>query len=292
MCRAISAKVGLAQAWHSTWRNEPEAQATFEGTSVMVQIPKLSAAPLFRRSSPLYPRGFRNLSRIGLLAVALSASARCATVAHGTTQPIRVESDPPGAAVSLNCVQGSIPNLGTTPVTIDVQRKSKSCAVGISKEGYLPTNVPLQRTFSGVYVGNLLVGGVVGLVADAADGAMYKQGPSVVRVSLVELSRPPVVELSRQPVTTAPAPEPQTKSRMLQDRNGRDVAWMADEEADVAACTLVGKYDANEVTSEGRAAIADEVLKVGGDALFNPNGGALFDIYRCGFEHGVAQRSP
>jgi hypothetical protein len=227
-----------------------------------------------------------------VLAAALLASARCATIAHGTTQPIRVESEPPGAIVSLNCLQGAVPLMGRTPLTIDVQRKSKSCAIGIAKDGYEPTAVPLQRTFSGAYVGNLLVGGVVGLVADAADGAMYKQGPSVVRVNLVELSRPPVIELSPPPVTTAPEPQPAAQRHMLQDRNGNDVARMADDAGEVASCTLLGKYDTKEVTSEGRAAIADEVSRVGGDTLYNPDGGPLFDIYRCGSQSGVAQRGP
>jgi hypothetical protein len=219
-----------------------------------------------------------------LAGAALLTTARCATVAHGTTQAIRVESEPPGAVVSLDCVQGSTPNVGVTPVAVQVQRKSKSCAIGIAKEGYYPVNVPLQRTFSGVYVGNLLVGGVVGLVADAADGAMYKQGPAVVRVDLIPASR--------QPVVTLPAQEPEARRHMLKDRDGRDVARMADDPAELATCAAVGKYDASQVTSEGRAAIADEVVRVGGDTVFNPSGGTMFDIYRCDAGPGVAQGTP
>lgn len=245
----------------------------------MPQTPN-SAARLDPGSSRR-PRPIRSPLTAPLLALALLGSARCATIAHGTTEPIRVESDPPGAVVSVSCVHNSITNAGTTPITIDVERKSKSCAIEIAKEGYVPANVPLQRTFSGVYVGNLLVGGVVGLVADAADGAMYKQGPSVVRVSLVAVGRPPVV--------TLPAPEPQARRRMLKDRDGRDVAWMADDDSELAACARVGTYDTGQVTSEGRAAIADAVLRAGGDTLFNPNGGAVFDIYRCGAGSGIAQ---
>jgi hypothetical protein len=235
-----------------------------------------------RRLSP--PFAIRRSGRLlaALLAASLLGAARCATVAHGTTQRIEVESNPAGAVVSLSCVEGSVPNLGVTPIGIDVQRKSKSCAVEIAKEGYFPVNVPLQRTFSGVYVGNLLVGGVVGLVADAASGAMYKQGPPIVRVDLVPQSR--------QPVVTVPGPEPQTRRRMLKDRNGTDVAWMADDPTELAPCARVGKYDASQVTSEGRADIADAVVRTGGDTVFNPNGGAMFDIYRCGSESGVAQR--
>jgi hypothetical protein len=300
MCRALRKEAALEQRGR---REEDAARRKLEATKkacpVMVQTP-VTAIPvppssIFRRSlSPFGPRVTR-LSRAALLAAVLLVSVRCATVAHGTTQAIRVESEPPGAVVSLNCVENSVPLLGRTPITIQVQRKSKSCAVGLAKEGYVPTTVPLQRTLSGVYIGNLLVGGVVGLVADAADGAMYKQGPPVVHVTLVELSRPPVVEMSPQPVVTLPAqeaPASQTRKHMLQDRDGRDVAWMADDEGAVASCTRVGTYDANQIGPEGRASIADEVVRVGGDTLFNPKGGAVFDIYRCGAESGVAQRAP
>jgi len=222
------------------------------------------------------------MTAIGAFLLAIT-SVRCATIKHGTTQPILVESDPSGAAVSLKCDKDSIPNLGSTPTTIQVSRKSKSCAIGVQKDGYVPANVLLHRTISGAYAGNLVLGGAVGLVADAADGAMYDQEPKAVRVKLEELDR--------QPITTLPAPVPQNR-RMLQDRSGRDVAWMADHESDVAPCRQIGSYDANGVTSEGRAAIADEVLRVGGDTLFNPNGGALFGIYRCGPESGIAVKSP
>ena len=251
----------------------------------MAQVPQPPAivGPARRSAS------IRRTSVPALLAVALLASARCATIAHGTTEGIQVESDPPGAVVSLNCVQNSITNVGTTPVTVEVQRKSKSCAIEIAKEGYLPAHVPLQRTFSGVYVGNLLVGGVVGLVADAASGAMYNQGPSVVRVNLVAASRPPVVTLPSPQPEAEPQTQTQTQRRTLKDREGREVAWLADDGRELAACAHVGRYDASQVTSEGRAAIADEVLRLGGDTLFNPNGGTVFDIYRCGAESGIAQ---
>src|SRR4051812_32400914 len=163
----------------------------------------------------------RRAAPFGVLLLALLASARCATVAHGTTQPILVESDPSGAVISLKCDKDSIPNLGSTPTTIQVSRKSKSCAIGIQKDGYVPANVLLHRTVSGAYAGNLVLGGAVGLVADAADGAMYKQEPTMIQVKLEARDR--------QPVTTLPAPIPQNR-RMLQDRSGHDVAWMADSE--------------------------------------------------------------
>jgi hypothetical protein len=280
-----------------------------------------------------------------LVALLPILSARCATVAHGTTQSIQVDSNPPGAEVALSCVQGSIPNVGSTPVTVEVQRKSKSCALAIAKDGYIPVTVPLHRTFSGAYVGNLLVGGVVGLVADAASGAMYKQGPSRIRVDLIARSAPPVVVVpgGEPPPAPAPsevaavleaqpqsAPEPQPQAappapapgadtqvepppavaaappletqpepqaeppqrRILMDRRGRDVAWMASSESELTFCTRLGSYDVQQAASDQSEAVADEVVRRGGDTVFRPEGGTRFDIYRCGSESGVAPGTP
>ena len=309
----------------------------------MAQIFKSQSTHPFSPASQSSPSSTRNpaaeslhrLSRTGsriLLALLPLFAARCATVAHGTTQRNEVESNPPGADVALSCVQGSIPNVGSTPVAVEVQRKSKSCALAIAKDGYIPVTVPLHRTFSGAYVGNLLVGGVVGLVADAASGAMYKQGPSVVRVDLTARSAPPVVtvpvpgdqpaptaisQAEPQPpapqVAAAPEPEPQAEPpaaanvdpepqvpppaiasaaplepqpgperHILMDRRGRDIAWMASNERELASCTRLGSYDVRQVGSERPEGVADEVLRVGGDTVFRPDGGTRFDIYRCG----------
>jgi hypothetical protein len=307
----------------------------------MVENPRPSTmhsdSPSVPSTVPIPRRPQRHL-RILLLLLAIAFSARCATVAHGTTQSIQVESNPPGAAVSLSCVQGSVPNYGSTPVTIEVQRKSKSCAISLQKDGYVPVTVPLHRTFSGVYVGNLLVGGVVGLVADAASGAMYKQGPNVVRVDLPVRSSPPVVTVPASseapapsvaaiapteseappaadpppseapaeasvvppetpPVASAPDTEPQTsppaasaasgtdpmsQRRILMDRRGRDVAWVASDESELSRCTELGTYEVGQAGSDRPEAVADEVVRVGGDTVFKRNGGTRFDIYRCG----------
>ena len=47
--------------------------------------------------------------------------------------------------------------------------------ISFSKEGYNDTTIPLEATLDGWYIGNILFGGLVGiLIVDPLTGAMYK----------------------------------------------------------------------------------------------------------------------
>src|SRR5262245_20944244 len=119
--------------------------------------------------------------------VCLSAfSVRCASIIHGTTQTIPINSEPPGAKAELRCLEGSVDTGSTTPTSVTLKRSKVSCTIVVSKEGYQPATYQLQRNLSGWYLGNLILGGLVGLIVDAADGAMFTQSPS--RISAILLS--------------------------------------------------------------------------------------------------------
>jgi hypothetical protein len=116
-----------------------------------------------------------------MLAVLVSG---CASIVHQTTQQIPVKSDPPGASVTVAC--GDVfndPKL-VTPTVVTVHRKSYACSIGLSKEGYEPSQIALARTLSGWYVANILFGGIIGFIVDAANGAMYNRTPGEVSVTL------------------------------------------------------------------------------------------------------------
>ena len=71
---------------------------------------------------------------------AVLAAAGCATMANGTTQRIRVTSDPPGASVLLDGRP-----VGTTPTQIIASRRNRQPVIGIEKEGFQPAAYRLQR---------------------------------------------------------------------------------------------------------------------------------------------------
>jgi hypothetical protein len=119
-----------------------------------------------------------------LVAVALLVSTGCASVAHQTTQQIPVASEPAGAAVTVAC--GDVHNDArlVTPTVVTVHRKPAHCLIDIAKEGHAPHQVRLDRQLSGWYLGNILIGGIIGLVVDAANGAMWNRSPGKVSVTL------------------------------------------------------------------------------------------------------------
>lgn len=121
----------------------------------------------------------------------LFLSVGCASIVHQTTQQIPVRSEPAGAAVTVAC--GDVfndPKL-VTPTTVVVHRKPDHCVIGLAREGYLPNNVVLKKAVSGWYVANILIGGIVGFIVDAANGAMWNRAPDAVDVKLQPADAPP-----------------------------------------------------------------------------------------------------
>jgi len=101
-----------------------------------------------------------------------------------TTQQIPVASEPSGAAVRVDC--GNVKNDPklVTPAVVTVQRKADHCTIALEKRGYQPAEVKLEKSMSGWYLGNIVLGGFVGLIVDAANGSMYKRTPDKVQVTL------------------------------------------------------------------------------------------------------------
>jgi hypothetical protein len=126
-----------------------------------------------------------------LAAVVLLFSVGCASIVHQTTQQIPVKSEPAGAAVTVACgdVQND-PKL-VTPTVVTVHRKPEHCVIGLTKDGYQSSEVALKKAFSGWYIGNLLFGGIIGFIVDAANGAMWNRAPAQVDVTLQEAPTTP-----------------------------------------------------------------------------------------------------
>ena len=119
-----------------------------------------------------------------LLTLALLFSVNCGTIVHQTTQMIPVTSEPPGASVTVACGDvENAPNL-TTPVKVEVHRKPDFCYISLEKEGYERADVHLEKTMSGLYIGTVLIGGIIGFVVDGVNGAMWNRRPGKVDVTL------------------------------------------------------------------------------------------------------------
>ena len=106
----------------------------------------------------------------------------CATITQGTTEALYVTSDPSNANVKLSTGQQ-----GRTPATFEVSKK-KGFMVTISKDGYQDANVQVVSSIGGTSgmatAGNVIAGGGIGLIVDAASGANKELTPNPINVVL------------------------------------------------------------------------------------------------------------
>ena len=119
-----------------------------------------------------------------LAAVLALLAVNCSTIVHQTSQKIPVTSDPPGALVTVACGEVDNDPKAVTPTVVRVHRKPNFCEISLTREGYERTAVTLGKTMSALYLGNVLIGGIIGLIVDGVNGAMWNRTPGKVDVQL------------------------------------------------------------------------------------------------------------
>jgi uncharacterized protein YceK len=103
----------------------------------------------------------------------------CASIISGSKQNINFNSTPSGATVWVDDV-----NLGVTPVIAQLERIKKNQKVKIELQGYKPYELILNRKTNGWIWGNILFGGIIGIIIDASSGAMYRLTPDQIEAQL------------------------------------------------------------------------------------------------------------
>ena len=104
----------------------------------------------------------------------------CASIMLSPTQGIGVSSSPIKATVK---VDGLLK--GETPLTLEIKRK-KGGTVRIEKEGYEPAEIIITKKMSGWIFGNIIFGGIPGLIIDLIIGGTYTLIPESINVTLVK----------------------------------------------------------------------------------------------------------
>jgi len=119
-----------------------------------------------------------------LLVVALLAG--CATVTGGSRDPdITITSSPSGATLSV-----AQEPCGATPAIVQLSRKSEH-RITLTHPGYEPAVVTVKRNLNPWVFGNLVVGGLLGVVVDVCTDSTYKLSPNEVHVNLKPLTATP-----------------------------------------------------------------------------------------------------
>jgi hypothetical protein len=123
------------------------------------------------------------ISKVGIILLALLMT-NCAAIIHGNKQTVDFSSQPSGAKVFIDGKE-----YGTTPTSVELKRmgrlkgessEKKEYQVKIDLDGYYPYEIKVKRTVDGWFFGNLLFGGLIGIIIDAASGSMYKLTPDQV----------------------------------------------------------------------------------------------------------------
>lgn len=116
-------------------------------------------------------------------------NAGCASIVHGTRQDVTIETDPPGATV----ISRRLPSQTVTPADLTLKRKYEY-EFQIEKPGYKTEYVLVEKNISGWFWGNLLFGGIIGIIVDMNNGAGYKLEPEDVFIKLQPKGKESVAE--------------------------------------------------------------------------------------------------
>lgn len=113
-------------------------------------------------------RTLREIMMKVFLIAAVASLSGCATIISGTHQEVKINSIPTGAAVMVD----GAPR-GVTPVVLRLKRRP-SHTLTLQKIGYQPQSCIINSGFNGWFLGNILLGGVIGMAVDGIDGASSK----------------------------------------------------------------------------------------------------------------------
>jgi hypothetical protein len=119
----------------------------------------------------------RVLTRHGACAVtlvALVSASGCATVIKGTSQEISITTDPPGAACELKRDGEVFATVDPTPGAAKVSKSSREIGISCRKNGFVEATASLQSSLEGWTIGNIVLGGLIGIVIDLGTGAINK----------------------------------------------------------------------------------------------------------------------
>jgi hypothetical protein len=117
----------------------------------------------------------------------------CASIVSGGPGQVVIKSNPSDAKLRVYDVRKDEQIINaTTPHTATLKRgagyfKGAKYRVVVDKEGYQSQEVLIEPVLNGWYIGNLLFGGLIGLlIVDPLTGAMYVLRPKELNADLVK----------------------------------------------------------------------------------------------------------
>jgi hypothetical protein len=127
------------------------------------------------------------------IAVALvllaSSAAGCATIISGTRSDVTIVTNPANAHVVIQDRKGREVASTETPTVVKLKRASAVVlparyTATVDAPGYQPQKVDIGYCMNPWALGNIVLGGFVGLIVDDASGAMWKPKQETYAVNL------------------------------------------------------------------------------------------------------------
>jgi len=137
-----------------------------------------------------------------LVSILLLLGTSCASIVTGSTDSVIIESVPSGAQFTTNIgVRGVTPRVVVVPASQDL-------VVDFSLQGYEPTSAVLESRVSAWVAGNIIFGGLLGIIIDIANPDA-RTHDKVLRANLIrDESRPikaPVRSTTRTTIRELPS---------------------------------------------------------------------------------------
>ena len=154
----------------------------------------------------------KTIVKLVSILVILAFLTGCASIISKSMYPVTVSSLPTGATVLIVNEDGKQIYKGTTPATLTLEAgkayfDAREYTVTFSKTGYEQQTAVIKPSIDGWYFGNILIGGIIGmLIVDPITGAMWKL-PSDVTVTLAEGTSSRNTEKSLKIVTIDQVPD-------------------------------------------------------------------------------------
>jgi membrane-associated protease RseP (regulator of RpoE activity) len=117
-----------------------------------------------------------------ILAAAISLTG-CATIMEGTGQSVTISTDPAGAACTVDRGGTRVGQVNPTPGSLRLDKSKDDLQVACTKDGFQTSTVSRSSKFVGTTFGNIIIGGLTGVLIDAVTGANFTY-PSEIKVSL------------------------------------------------------------------------------------------------------------
>jgi hypothetical protein len=114
--------------------------------------------------------------RVALYCLLLISLSSCSSIFNGSTQKLRVHSDPEDAEIMLN---GSF--AGRTPTEVTIKR-GKNYFLEIKKEGYVTSRVTTDKSLEPLFLLNIFIW--PGFLIDLATGSAWTVDPELIHVTL------------------------------------------------------------------------------------------------------------